>query len=375
MKKWIILLCVLVALTMSACGKKEPSPPAVPVIEATPTPAPTPTPTPAPTQYTVHNESAEEILALANIPSLVEIDAAASSQYDALLELYRLRPDCKITWNVEFEGNTYPNTAESIKVNNLDGLENALRYLPCLNYVDLIDTNATVEDLDRYSAINPDAFYYWGFEFNGFAIRTDIQCYSTLHGAYEHRYTDEEMYPILKYCKKLRALDIGHNDVTDVTLISELKDLEILIVADNPIVDASPLGKLKDLIYLEIFMCDQIQDFSFLNQLTKLKDINLCRVNNLNNLDFLSNMPDYEFGMYKFTGITEEIVNQWKTKFPNAKFVLNDGDPESCNSGWRDTERNFYIRRNFSGWRHIQNYNTYDDVELISGYVYGNAYK
>jgi len=360
---FLISLFLLAALILCACGAAEPAP----------TPEPTPEPTPQPTEYTITDESADEILALAEIDSLKYIDGRGSTEYAALLELYNAMPDCDIVWNYEFEGQIYPSdTTTELKATQLEGLEDAIRYLPLVDYVDVIDTEATVEDLDRYDAIRPGIFFYWSFEHDGFTIRTDIECYSSLRDLNYPRFTSEDMYPMLKYCKNLKALDLGHNDLTDISLIGELKDLEVLILADNPnLVDASPLGNLENLVYMELFMSPSIEDYSFLNNLTKIRDLNLCYCPNLGNLDFLANMPDIGFGMFKYSDIPGEMVEYWSDQYPDAYLTIYDGSIHSCEGGWRDTHRNYLIRYAFASWRHIEDYVHYDDVVYnFNGYVY-----
>lgn len=327
-------------------------------------------------EYIITDESAEEILALADVPGLERIDGTASKEYDALLELYHALPDCDVFWNYEFEGKLYSSRDEKLKVRSADGLTDAVRYLPNLNYIDLIDSDASLSDLDACYEINPDAFYYWEFYFDGYVIRTDIKCYSTFHGAGEYRYKDEEMYPIFKYCKYLRALDVGHNDLKDMTYIGKLTDLEILILADNLVEDASPLANLKNLWYLEIFMCYYIENYDFLYELPKLTDINACYCEKLENLDFLGSMPDFKFGFFKFTGATQSMAIEWMEKIPDCDIVISDGDRESVSGNWRGTERNTRLRYCFGGWRHITDYRSYDDADFDFGrYVYPNCTK
>ena len=180
MKRKLILICAgfLAVLLLCACGtgsaKKTPEP----------SPEPTPEPTPPPTGWTVTTESAADILALAEIPSLQTVDATQSREYDAILQLRELRPDIDLTWNYEFQGTVYPCDTTELTVTDLTGLEDAIRYLPEVNYIDLIESDATVEDLDRYDAIRPGIFYYWSFVQKDIhwesVIRTDIQIYSTL---------------------------------------------------------------------------------------------------------------------------------------------------------------------------------------------------
>ena len=375
MRKRALLLCLLAALALLLCACSLPrlSARATPTPE--PTPPPTPEPTPPPTSWTITDESAEQILALAEITSLRSVDATASREYDALLTLSERLPDCEVRWEYEFQGAMYPSDTVSLKVTSLEGLEDAIRCLPKLEYIDLIETDATVEDLDRYDAIRPGIFYYWSFWFDGFHIRTDIRVYSSLRDAILHRFTSEELYPMLKYCRHLRALDLGHNAIDDISLIGELKELEVLILADNPIVDASPLGKLENLSYLELFMCHEIEDFSFLNKLTRLRELNLCYDEGCTSLDFLEYMPDFCFGSFKLSGVSAEEFNRWQAMRPEAKMVFWDGNIESCDSGWRDTQRNYLIRYAFTSWPHITEYRNFDDVDYdFSTMNYPNYY-
>ena len=366
------LACLLIlALFLCACGEAAPAateetsfPEETAAPTPEPTPEPTPAPTPEPTEWVVTDESAEEILALAERESLKRIDATASTEYEALLELYRLRPDCEVLWNYEFEGTVYPSTATELKAQGLEGLEDALRYLPALSYIDVIDTGATVEDLDRLYDINPEAFYYWSFRFDGHILTTDILVYSTLLDGIKHRFTDEELYPLMKYCKHLRALDLGHNDLTDLTWIGKLTDLEVLILADNPhLVDASPLANLTKLHYLELFMCPLVEDYSFLCRLPNLEELNLARNDGLTDLSFLEYLPKMKFLMIKFSGVSEEEYLAWQERMPETRIVyIGYGDLESTGNGWRDTEKNAMIRRAFGYWFKVESYEGYDKV-------------
>lgn len=362
MKKLIISL--LIILLLSGCSATQTSP----------SPAPETSPAPTPvllSEYTVTSESAEEILALAEQRSLKFIDARSSTEYAALIELQRLLPECEIVWEYKFQGQTYDSSTTELTVTKLDGLEDAIRVLPELNYIDLLNSPATVEDLDRYSAINPDIFFLWSFKHDGFTIRTDIQVYSSLRGNNMKRFTDEDMYPMLKYCKKLKALDLGHCNLEDISLIGELSELEVLILGENPyIVDASPIGKLEKLEYLELFLCQDIEDTTFLNELTNMVDLNMCYVD-LTNLDFLGNMPNIKLFYCKYSNVDSEEYKYWQSQYPEALFVTTNGDVHSCDSLWRGTDRNYHVRYMFTNWRHILEYRHYDDIDYdLNKYFY-----
>lgn len=371
-----MLLCLLLCmgLALCACGQSGPAPESAPETAA-PSPVPTPEPTPEPpSTWVITDESAEEILALRELPSLREIDATASREYEALLELRDALPECELRWVYTWQGVDYPSDTQRLTVTDLEGLEDAIRYLPELTELDLLESGCTLEDVDRLYEIRPDLFYLWQFNFYGFPtpIRTDCQVYSSLHGKEYDSYDEDFYYPILKYCKHLRALDLGHNNLQDLSLIGELTELQVLILADNPqLSDASPLAKLHNLQYLELFLCPKITDWSFLYELTNLEDLNLCYDEGLENLDFLGNMPNFQFGLFKYTSVPMDHYLQWKERLTDAVMVRDDGDIESTGSGWRWTTRNAQIRTTFAAWPDVYEYRDIDDVDFI---YYGQIY-
>ena len=317
--------------------------------------------TPPPESWTLQGETAEEILALADLPSLRRIDARQSTEYDALLALRERLPDCEIRWNYVYDGTTYPSDAVELKATTLRGLEEAIRCLPELRYVDLRGVEATIEDLDRLDAVRPGLFFDWVFDFEGARIRTDIPVFSTLRSGFNHRYTDEELYPILKYCRRLRALDLGFNALTDCSLIGELRELEVLILAGNPITDASPLGSLEKLSRLELQRCPKIRSFHFLEKLHAIQELNLCYDQACVDLDFLENMPAFSFGMFKFTDLDSDDFNAWVDRFPDATIILW-GSEDATDCGWQTTPRSHAIREAFVNWRHVTAYRGVGDV-------------
>lgn len=361
---FVLLLCVLL---LCGCAQKKEA--AIPDVTAQPTPAPTPVPPPPPTSYTLAAESPEDILALASQENLQRVDGTKSREYAALAELQALRPDCDVRWVYPFQGTDYPSSTTELSVSDLNGLEDAIRYLPKLERIDLSTSDATLADLDRFDAVRPGIFYLWNFDFGGYHLRTDISVFSTMRDGYGRRYTDAELYPILKYCRHLKALDLGHNALSDVSLIGELSDLEVLVLSGNPITDARPLGNLSNLRYLELFACPEITDFSFLNRLTRLEDLNLC-YDSCTDLSFLGSMPNFRFGSFKYSGISAENFKEWQAKLPEATLVFWDFSDNSFDGGWRDSARSYQVRTAFSAWRHIREYRGIGDFDMSPGKYY-----
>ncbi len=182
--------------------------------------------------------------------------------------------------SVTFHSLTFPADAESIDLGRtvISGagygeFEEFLSRLPKLRRVDMYETvikRAKVEELaERF----PQIEFGWTMEVGNHKVRTDAVSFTTAHSDRSARHKTED-FSVLKYCKNLVALDIGHNAVQDLSFLYDLPGLRILILVDNQFQDITPVGALKELEYLELFYND-IRDVSALTGLTKLRDLNL----------------------------------------------------------------------------------------------------
>lgn len=326
-----------------------------------PAPSPTPEPTPAPTEYTITVESAEEIAALGEISTLRHIDATASREYEALAKLRAALPECEMDWVYELNGVEYPGDTEELTVETLDGLEDALRYLPDIRFVDMLACEVTTDDIDRYMEINPDADYLWWVKFGRWVVRSDIQIFSSMRTSDNHYYTNEELYPLLHYCKKMRALDLGHNALTDLTDIGNMTDLQVLIIADNEyLTDLSPLKNLDKLYYLEMFLCINITDFSGLDGMVSMEDMNCRYCRYLDDPSFLANMPNLRMLYCANTGLGLREIAPYRIE--GCSYETASEDYSSVYHGWRATDRNIAIRHLFHHFEDVKEFISWDNI-------------
>lgn len=343
---------VIALVVLFAAGTIPPSAPAL---------SPTPEPTPAPTEYTITGESAEEIAALGEISTLRHIDATASREYEALAKLRAALPECEMDWVYELNGVEYPGDTEELTVETLDGLEDALRYLPDIRFVDMLACEVTTDDIDRYMEINPDADYLWWVKFGRWVVRSDIQIFSSMRTTDNHYYTNEELYPLLHYCKKMRALDLGHNALTDLTDIGNMTDLQVLIIADNEyLTDLSPLKNLDKLYYLEMFLCINITDFSGLDGMVSMEDMNCRYCRYLDDPSFLANMPNLRMLYCANTGLGLREIAPYRIE--GCSYETASEDYSSVYHGWRATDRNIAIRHLFHHFEDVKEFISWDNI-------------
>ncbi len=228
--------------------------------------------------------------------------------------------------------------AAGIQMTDRQELAEVIDRMPRLKEVRMFSSPMATEDMewlfDRYY---PDIFFGFTLHIGPHVIRTDQTAFSTLHLAGEmkgdERHTSEELFP-LRMCTRLKALDLGHNYLTDLSLLNWLPDIEVLIISPNyGLEDISPVANCKNLVYLECFHTP-ITDLSPLAGLTKLRDLNLTRDGMVPDLSPLYELPNLERFWW---GHMDKIPNDQKKimreKHKGCKFVMVY-DP--TDGGWRN---------------------------------------
>lgn len=162
---------------------------------------------------------------------------------------------------------------------------------------------------------------------------------SKTHGDFEN----------LKYSPDLLALDLSHNEITDLSFLRHCPKLKILILGDNDIVDITPIGELEDLEYLELWK-NKINDVSPLEKLDKLIDLNICfnKIDDLTplfNLTGLERLWIYNSNNYsKSQPVPENAVMELQKALP---YTYIDHTSYSTLGGWREHPRYEVVLRIF----------------------------
>ncbi len=149
-----------------------------------------------------------------------------------------------------------------------------LDQLPHLKKADMFATQVRANRIGEMTARYPEVEFGWSMVIGDHVVRTDQTAFSTLHNNRSPQHTEKD-FELLKYCKNLLALDIGHNHVEDLSFLYDLPKLRVLIIGRNSITDITPVGSLKDLEYLEMFTL-KVQDISPLAELHHLLDLNIA---------------------------------------------------------------------------------------------------
>lgn len=240
------------------------------------------------------------------------------------------------------------------KIQDLDAFMDFLDQLPSLKKVDMFATPVRKTKIEVLVERFPDIEFGWTMQISEHYIRTDQTAFSTLHNN-KSAWHDSEDFSILKYCKNLLALDIGHNGVDDLSFLYDLPQLKVLILACNKITDITPIASLKDLEYIELFK-NKITDVTPVAGLTKLLDLNVCynRIGDLSPIlpmNHLERLWIYNSNNYSDDKpVPKEMVNALKEALPNTHI---DSTHYSTGGGWREHDRYFVIYEMFKSGVYI----------------------
>lgn len=164
----------------------------------------------------------------------------------------------------------------------------------------------------------PDIKFEWVVNLGkGHRIATNAETFTTKLPPESDKQLTSEKLQLLKYCPNLKALDIGHNKVTDLDFLKYVPDLELLIIGDNDVTDITPIGQLKHLQFAELFS-NPFTDISALANCTELLDLNItnCQVLDFSPLDNVQSLERFWANMIKH--LPEEETQRFREKHPNC---------------------------------------------------------
>ncbi len=254
------------------------------------------------------------------------------------LDLYGgITLDNRLT-SLDMDATRSKNKTQLSKRLKLEDVRMLLDCMPDLAEVVMADAPYKLSDMKALLADYPQICFTWTVRENGMTFRPGATAYSTLKGRQDPRYKAEDLALVLEYCPDLLALDVGHNDVSDLSFLKNWPNLRRLIVIDSktPLTDLSPLADLDDLEYVELFM-QNITDLSPLAGKTKLLDLNLCH-NDITDLTPLYSCVHLErLWISANPHLTQEEIDRFRQALPECKVEAKEW--QSTGAGWRNHPR------------------------------------
>ncbi len=116
---------------------------------------------------------------------------------------------------------------------SLTNLRMLMSCMPNLKTVNMVNARFDAADMEALMQDYQHVTFHWTVRTNGMAFLPGATAYSTLKGRQEPRYTAGDMAPVIRWCPDLLALDVGHNNVNDLSFLKNWPDLRRLIVVDS----------------------------------------------------------------------------------------------------------------------------------------------
>lgn len=238
-----------------------------------------------------------------------------------------------------------------VLVTDVPALVAMLDQMPQLKTVDMYESSLSKADMDMLFDRYPQITFGWTFKVGDHVVRTDITAFSTLHGSDPDPSHNEKQFKYLRFCKGLRAIDVGHNSTTDISWLTNFPELKVLIIAINRVEDISPLAELTELEYIELFT-NRFQDLTPLTGLTKLKDLNIknTKVKDISPLFEMTWLERLWLGTGWMKNVPEEQKKMLSEALPNCEIDWKNSPTDGT---WREHPRYFTIYEMFHGTEYI----------------------
>ena len=367
----VLLICLSLCLLLAGCRSKKagdvPSPTEAPAAAETPAPTPSPTPVPTPTpepSYQILGKTCRATDSTVDLAGLRDADAAEIAKtlgkmtglrsiriggeqatplsWESLKLLHDAAPQAVIDYAFTMYDREF----------NLSDEEMDLKYIPMedegalvskvtacmsrLRRLDMDSCRVSNEAMARLRDSLPDTEVVWRVNFaQYYTARTDVtRILASMPGkAGELAHNNVQN---LKYCTKVKYLDLGHNNYLDtIEFCRYMPDLEVLIVGMTFVEDFSPLASCPKLEYVEA-MTTRLHDLTPFENLHNLKHLNICYNFAVTDISPLYGLDLERLWIGMHDPVPPEQVERFRALHPDC--VVNDTTPDPTEEYWRFSE-------------------------------------
>ena len=220
-----------------------------------------------------------------------------------------------------------------------EDLEAAIAICPKLTKIDnskkrAPSNNVMIPLTEKY----PDVRFEWVvFLGKGHYCATTATVFTTMNPPNTDKKLTSENMELLRFCPRLKALDLGHNKLTTLDFLKYVPDLELLIIGQNEVRDITPIGQLKHLQYAELFT-NPFTDISALANCTELLDLNItnCQVLDFSPLDGIQTLERFWANMIK--KLPQEEIDRFRQVHPDTETDIKPSHAATVD-GWRKHPR------------------------------------
>ena len=270
-------------------------------------------------------------------------EAAAPTDWNIITSLAKAAPWAAYDYNFTIYGvncNLSDAKLDLWQIPVEDNCAEVYKVLPAMTkctYVDMDSCGVESEVMAELRDAFPEKNVVWRVNFSwSYTVRTDtekILCSLTGDWWGDLGLTNEASVEPLKYCTKVKYLDLGHNNKMEtISFTAYMPDLEVLIIYKDKVKDISPLANCKKLRYLELCKTP-CEDLSPLAGLTELTDLEIGDCPNITDITCLYDLPNLQrLWIGNITPVPQEQIDKFCELHPNC--IVNTTDNEIDNT-WR----------------------------------------
>lgn len=304
---------------------------------------------------------------------------------DDIDRLYAACPNVVFSYSTSLWGKSVNYADEALDFNHIsmnDQGASVKALLPYMRNCRKLDMDSCDVDNEHMAAIReefPQIDVIWRIWFAGYSVRTDVE---TILASKASKYgvVNNTEGAKLKYCTKVKHLDLGHNqDLSDCSFVGYMPELEVCILGMNNI---DSIEAFRNCPNIEYFECNtnKVSDLSPLSEAYNLHHLNIGGDPGITDISPLYGLTQMERLYVGNDPIPQEQKEEMKNRAAaagNTKFELNDDVPADgpTEGMWRYDN----VAPGDDNWKHMQEYGwavmvrhpRYDEIRQIFNYDAG----
>jgi len=314
-------------------------------------------------------ETAATILSCLKNIKTVELGSADSSKisWEEFDKLAQACPNAELFYKFKIYGQDVNLQTESMdfsyKAISDGGAElcAALPYMKKCSFVNMDSCGISNDVMGSIQAQFPDTQIVWRVWFGTiYSVRTDVVKILASKPS-KGGSLGNEINDVLKYCTKVKYLDLGHNEnISDISFVRSMPELEVLIIAMNPLEDITPLADCPKLEYIEL-NSTSVSDLTPLSNAQNLRHLNLGNCPNVSDISCLYGLTELErLWLGCIDPVPAEQVEEMKKNAPECVIDTTTDDPTQ--GGWRFADLNDkgWVTWKLYGYFDFDNHPRYD---------------
>lgn len=241
--------------------------------------------------------------------------------------------------------------------------------MPALGYLDMDFCGVDDEYMAEIRDNLPSAEVVWRVWFGtGYTARTDTERILASNPGIGGELCPENTVP-LKYCTKVKHLDLGHNSfLGNLDFCNYMPDLETLIIALSDVSDLSPLANCPHLRYAEL-QTSALNDLRPLANCRELHDLNICYNFSLTDITPLYDLTSLDrLWIGCLTPIPAAQIEEIRQRLPDCTVNTKDLDPTREEWRW-DGEYDNGMLRPAAAYERLREEMQYDRAPFSYSYI------